>query len=68
MSFTFIKGGRTYKGATAYIRIIFNKVGLFIAIYILIGVFYNTASPHFLDRLGLREQRTCSNNTSSGLY
>lgn len=46
MSFTFTKGGRTYKGAAAYIRILFNKVGLFIAIYILIGIFYNTASPH----------------------
>jgi hypothetical protein len=36
----------TYTGAAAYIRLIFTKAGLFIAIYILIGVFFNTASPH----------------------
>jgi hypothetical protein len=39
-------GGRTYTGAAAYIRGLFSKFGLFIAIYILIGVFYNTAAPH----------------------
>ena len=40
------KGGRSYEGVAAYIRIIFTGSGLFITIYILIGVFYNTASPH----------------------
>jgi len=39
-------GGGTYQGVAAYIRILFTKAGLFIAIYILIGVFYNTAPPH----------------------
>jgi hypothetical protein len=39
-------GGGTYQGVAAYIRIIFTRAGLFIAIYILIGVFYNTAPPH----------------------
>jgi hypothetical protein len=39
-------GGGTYKGVAAYIVILFSRFGLFIAIYILIGVFYNTAPPH----------------------
>ena len=39
-------GGRTYQGVAAYIRILFTGAGLFIAAYILIGVFYNTAPPH----------------------
>ena len=39
-------GGSTYQGVAAYIRLIFTEAGLFIAIYILIGVFLNTASPH----------------------
>ena len=38
--------GRSYEGVAAYIRVIFTPAGLFIAIYILIGVFYNTAPPH----------------------
>jgi hypothetical protein len=38
--------GRTYQGVPAYIRILFTPAGLFIAIYLLIGVFYNTAPPH----------------------
>jgi hypothetical protein len=38
--------GRTYQGVAAYIRILFTGAGFFIAIYILIGVFYNTAPPH----------------------
>ena len=38
--------GRKYEGAAAYIRLIFTRAGIFIAIYILIGVFYNTAPPH----------------------
>jgi hypothetical protein len=40
-------GGATYGGAAAYIRILFTRLGLFVAAYILIGVFYNTAPPHF---------------------
>jgi hypothetical protein len=44
--FKFTAGGRTYEGVAAYIRILFTHVGLIIAIYILIGVFYNTAPPH----------------------
>ena len=43
----FIIGGRTYSGVAAYLRILFTWAGLFIAIYILIGVFFNTAPPHF---------------------
>jgi len=39
-------GGTTYNGVAAYIRLIFTRGGLFIAIYILIGVFHNTAPPH----------------------
>jgi len=39
-------GGRTYEGFAAYIRSIFTGAGFFIAIYILIGVFHNTALPH----------------------
>ena len=38
--------GRTYQGVAAYIRVLFTGAGLFIAIYILIGVFFNTAPPH----------------------
>jgi hypothetical protein len=41
-----IIAGRTYSGVAAYIRILFTEAGLFIAIYILIGVFFNTAPPH----------------------
>ena len=47
MAFSFTRGGTTSRGIAAYIRILFDKVGLFIAIYILIGVFHNTAPPHF---------------------
>jgi hypothetical protein len=39
-------GGTTYKGALAYIAALFSLPGLIIAIYILIGVFTNTAPPH----------------------
>jgi hypothetical protein len=46
VSFSYITGGRTYRGIAGYIRALFAKLGLFIAIYILIGVFYNTAPPH----------------------
>jgi hypothetical protein len=44
--FRYISGGRTYDGAAAYIRALFSTVGLFFVIYVLIGVFYNTAPPH----------------------
>ena len=30
----------------AYLKALFSTTGLFIAAYILIGVFYNTAAPH----------------------
>ena len=46
MSWRVISGGNTYSGAAAYLRTLFSWVGLFIAIYILIGVFFNTAAPH----------------------
>ncbi len=46
MPFKLITGGRTYSGLAAYIRLLFTGAGLFLAIYILIGVFYNTAPPH----------------------
>jgi hypothetical protein len=46
VSFRAVSGGRTYSGAAAYLRVLFSWVGLFIAIYILIGVFFNTAPPH----------------------
>ncbi len=39
-------GGRTYEGFAAYVRTIFTGAGFFVAIYILIGVFHNTALPH----------------------
>ena len=39
-------GGGTYQGIAAYIVILFTRFGVFIAIYILIGVFHNTAPPH----------------------
>ena len=37
----------TYRGIAAYIRLLFSRVGLVFVIYFLIGVFYNTALPHF---------------------
>ena len=46
MPFTFTSGGTTHRGAAAYILLLFSWPGLFIAIYILIGVFHNTAPPH----------------------
>jgi hypothetical protein len=39
-------GGGTYQGVAADIVTLFTRFGFFIAIYILIGVFYNTAPPH----------------------
>ena len=38
--------GRTYSGIAAYIRFLFTSAGIFLVIYTLIGVFYNTAPPH----------------------
>jgi hypothetical protein len=43
---SFTTGGSTYKGIAAYIRLLFTRIGLFLMIYVLIGVFYNTAPPH----------------------
>jgi hypothetical protein len=37
---------RIHKGAGAYIWLLFTRWGLFIIIYTIIGVFYNTAPPH----------------------
>jgi hypothetical protein len=45
-------GGGTYRGVAAYIAVLFTRFGLFIAIYILIGVFHNTASPHIPSTAG----------------
>lgn len=39
-------GGGTYGGLAAYIAVLFTRFGLFIAIYVIIGVFHNTAPPH----------------------
>jgi hypothetical protein len=47
VSFTFIKSGTTYRGIGAYIALIFSQYGFIILIYFLIGIFYNTAPPHF---------------------
>ena len=46
MSFTYIRRGTTRRGVAAYISLLFSWPGLLIAIYILIGVFHNTAPPH----------------------
>jgi len=46
MSFKWTAGGRTYTGVSAYIRGLFSRFGIFLVIYVLIGVFYNTAPPH----------------------
>ena len=46
MSYRFTTGGKTYTGVAAYIRLLTTPVGWIIVIYILIGVFYNTAPPH----------------------
>jgi hypothetical protein len=47
VAFTFTKGGTTYKGVTAYIAFLFSRTGFIILIYFLIGIFHNTAPPHF---------------------
>jgi hypothetical protein len=46
MPWSVTTGGTTYRGFAAYIRLLFSLPGLVIVIYVLIGVFYNTASPH----------------------
>ena len=46
MPTSYTRGGTTYRGVAAYIALLFSWPGLFIAIYILIGVFHNTAPPH----------------------
>lgn len=46
MPVRFTAGGRTYQGAAAYIRVLSTPLGLFVAAYILIGVFFNTVPPH----------------------
>ena len=47
MAFTFKKGGTSYNGILAYIAFLFSRTGFIFLIYFLIGIFYNTASPHF---------------------
>jgi hypothetical protein len=46
VAFNFIKGGTTYRGVAAYIAFLFSRIGFIVLIYFLIGIFYNTASPH----------------------
>jgi hypothetical protein len=46
VAWTFIKGGKTHRGIGAYVAFLFSAPGLIIVVYILIGVFSNTASPH----------------------
>lgn len=46
MSWSFTTKGKTYKGVAAYARLLTTPVGWVLVIYILIGVFYNTAPPH----------------------
>ena len=43
----FTRGGTTYRGVAAYIVLLFSRIGIIFLIYFLIGIFYNTASPHF---------------------
>jgi hypothetical protein len=47
VAFTTVRGGKTYRGLAAYVTLLFSWPGLIFAIYILIGVFYNTVPPHF---------------------
>jgi len=46
VSWTFTSGGTTHRGVAAYISFLFSWPGLIIVVYILIGVFHNTAPPH----------------------
>ena len=46
MAFSYTRGGTTYRGIAAYISLLFSKFGLILVIYVLIGVFHNTAPPH----------------------
>jgi hypothetical protein len=52
VSFTYIRGGTTYRGLAAYIAVLFGPVGIIFLIYFLIGVFHNTAPPHFPSTAG----------------
>jgi hypothetical protein len=47
VAFKFSVGSSSYQGFPAYVRLVFSKVGIIVGIYFLIGVFYNTAPPHF---------------------
>jgi hypothetical protein len=47
VAFSFTRGGKTSRGIAAYISLLFSKYGLILLIYFLIGVFHNTAPPHF---------------------
>jgi hypothetical protein len=47
VAWTYSHGGSTSKGIAAWIRILFGPIGLTLLIYFLIGIFHNTAPPHF---------------------
>jgi hypothetical protein len=47
VAFSVTRGGNTSRGVLAYISLLFSLPGLIIVVYILIGVFHNTAPPHF---------------------
>ena len=55
----------TYTGGAAYLRVLFSRIGLFIAIYILIGVFCNTAPPIFRRLLAVLRRSIAGYSTSS---
>jgi hypothetical membrane protein len=46
VSFGVVRGGTTRRGVAAYISFLFSLPGLIVVVYILIGVFHNTAPPH----------------------
>jgi hypothetical protein len=52
VAFKYIRGGTTSSGVAAYISLLFSPVGLIFALYFLIGVFHNTAPPHFPSTAG----------------
>jgi hypothetical protein len=47
VSFRYSSGGTTSSGIVAYIRLLFSPAGLILMVYFLIGIFHNTAPPHF---------------------
>ena len=65
MAFSFTRGGKTSRGIAAYISLLFSPVGLIIIIYVLIGVFYNTAPPIFRRLLAVLRRSTAGYSTSS---